>query len=129
MGGERDLSDTGRSAKRVLRVTQTDLFVGIDSGGTKIETIISKPDGDVIGFARGPGGIPRRVTMEEYSHRLRAVLEAAVALPGPDFEDNVQIACAKFADLDIIVTRNVADFRHASLPVVETTAIVDYLSS
>jgi predicted nucleic acid-binding protein len=56
----------------------------------------------------------------------RAVLQAALALPGADFEDNVQIACAEFAGLDIIVTRNAADFRHASLPVVAPAAVAGY---
>lgn len=40
----------------------------------------------------------------------RAVLERAQVLSGPDFEDNVQIACAEFNALDAIVTRNPDDF-------------------
>ena len=41
----------------------------------------------------------------------------ALALPGPDFEDNVQIACAVGSGLDGIITRDPAGFRHAPLPV------------
>ncbi len=59
----------------------------------------------------------------------RTVLEAALALGGPDFEDDVQIACAQLAGLDLIVTRDAAGFRHAPLPAIEPADIVSYLSS
>lgn len=47
----------------------------------------------------------------------RQTLEAATLLPGNDFEDNLQIACAVHAAVDAIVTRNSGDYAHASLPV------------
>ncbi len=47
----------------------------------------------------------------------RSVLERAAALPGHDFEDNVQLACATAARLDAIVTRDPVDFGAASVPV------------
>ena len=40
----------------------------------------------------------------------RTTLEMATTLPGSDFEDNLQIACAVEARLDAIVTRNPKDF-------------------
>lgn len=46
----------------------------------------------------------------------RAVLDAARHLIGVDFEDNVQIACAALAHLDVIVTRDAAGFTHAPMP-------------
>ncbi len=55
------------------------------------------------------------------------LLQQARALPGSDFEDNVQIACAVNAQLDLIVTRNLADFQHAPVPVIEPPQIVTYL--
>jgi hypothetical protein len=45
-------------------------------------------------------------------------------LPGNDFEDNVQIACAMIARLDAIVTRNPGDFAHTSIPVLTPPALV-----
>jgi predicted nucleic acid-binding protein len=36
----------------------------------------------------------------------RRTIELAISLPGNDFEDNVQIACATIASLDAIVTRD-----------------------
>lgn len=40
-------------------------------------------------------------------------LGQALAMTGPDFEDDVQIACAVQSSLDGIVTRNPADFKGA----------------
>jgi predicted nucleic acid-binding protein len=54
----------------------------------------------------------------------RHILAMALALPGSDFEDNVQIACAQSAGLDLIVTRNVADFVHSPILAVEPFAAV-----
>lgn len=45
------------------------------------------------------------------------VLNYAHHLPGKDFEDNVQIACAARAKVGAIVTRNKTDFRLATVPV------------
>lgn len=56
-----------------------------------------------------------------------ALLRIARAAPGGDFEDNVQIACAQAADLDLIITRDTADFSHAALPAIEPADIVKYL--
>ena len=47
----------------------------------------------------------------------RPELELARNLPGSDFEDNLQIACAVNAGRDSIVTRNPKDFSAAPLPV------------
>lgn len=46
-----------------------------------------------------------------------AALQAALALPFDDYEDAVQHACASARGLDAIVTRNLVDYAHASLPV------------
>ena len=56
-----------------------------------------------------------------------AILYTARASTGSDFEDNVQIACAQAANLDIIVTRDTADFAHAPLPAVAPPDIIRYL--
>ena len=57
----------------------------------------------------------------------KALLLQARTLVGSDFEDNVQIACAQIADLDLIVTRNTPDFSHVSMPVIEPPAIARFL--
>ena len=45
------------------------------------------------------------------------ILEQAQALPGSDFEDNLQIAFASLANLDATVTRDKKGFRVARMPV------------
>lgn len=57
----------------------------------------------------------------------RQVLEQATALPGNDFEDNLQIACATHAGLDAIITRNGTDFGHAPIPVLTPTELLAQL--
>ncbi len=46
-----------------------------------------------------------------------AVLQSALALPLKDFEDAVQHAAAQANRLDAIITRNLADYGGASLPI------------
>lgn len=55
------------------------------------------------------------------------LLLQARALPGNDFEDNVQIACAANAALDLIVTRNLSDFRHSPVTVIEPNQIIAHI--
>ena len=57
------------------------------------------------------------------------LLQQARALAGADFEDNVQIACAMNAQLDLIVTRKPADFQHSPVRVLEPPQIVAYLAA
>ena len=47
----------------------------------------------------------------------RQALEQAETLPGNDFEDNLQIACASIAGIDAIVTRDKDGFKAATIPV------------
>ncbi len=54
----------------------------------------------------------------------RATLERAAALPGADFEDNVQLACALIAGLDAVVTRNDKDFSAAPIAVLTPAALI-----
>ncbi|MGV8073945.1 MAG: PIN domain-containing protein [Syntrophobacteraceae bacterium] len=45
------------------------------------------------------------------------VLEGALNLPFKDFEDAVLHEAARLAMANVIVTRNIADFKHSSIPV------------
>jgi predicted nucleic acid-binding protein len=58
----------------------------------------------------------------------RAILSAALSLPGGDFEDNVQIASAQAAGLALIVTRNTRDFAHSPILAVEPTGVLGHLT-
>jgi predicted nucleic acid-binding protein len=58
----------------------------------------------------------------------RQVLLDADALPGSDFEDNVQIAAAVASGLDAIVTRDPSGFAHSPLPVWSPAELLQHLS-
>jgi len=52
----------------------------------------------------------------------------ATTLPGSDFEDNLQIACAVEARLDAIVTRNPKDFAGSPVPVLTPAELLALLA-
>jgi predicted nucleic acid-binding protein len=54
----------------------------------------------------------------------RAILQAARALSGSDFEDDIQAACASMAGLDVIVTRDRTGFGNAPIPVLSPAELV-----
>lgn len=56
-----------------------------------------------------------------------ALLQQARSLAGNDFEDNVQVACAMNAQLDLIITRNPIDFRASPVQVIAPHDIARYL--
>lgn len=58
----------------------------------------------------------------------RQTLVTAIAMPGKDFEDNVQIACVQAAMLDGVVTRNPKDFKSASIAVFSTKDVLAKLN-
>ncbi|HLJ81544.1 MAG TPA: PIN domain-containing protein [Ktedonobacterales bacterium] len=91
---------------------------------------------DIFYICRKQIGADRaKLAVEECLRRFtilpldRMLLEAALALPGPDFEDNVQIACARASGLDLIVTRDLAGFADAPIPAVEPSNMPAYLRS
>jgi hypothetical protein len=45
-------------------------------------------------------------------------------LLGNDFEDNLQIACASLANLDLILTRDKNGFKDATIPVLSPDELV-----
>lgn len=55
----------------------------------------------------------------------RRVLETAHVMPGSDLEDNLQIACAGFGDLDAIVTRDGTGFEASPLPVFSPSELLE----
>ena len=57
----------------------------------------------------------------------RSTLETARTFPGPDFEDNLQVACAVEAHLDAIVTRNPSDYAGSPVPALLPAQILDQI--
>jgi hypothetical protein len=58
----------------------------------------------------------------------RSTLLAALALTGPDFEDNLQTACAVQANADAIVTRDPRGFVGSPVPVLSPADVLSRLS-
>lgn len=57
----------------------------------------------------------------------RRALELAASLPGSDFEDNLQIACATLTSLDAIVTRDPTGFAGSPVAVLSPAELLDRL--
>jgi predicted nucleic acid-binding protein len=58
-----------------------------------------------------------------------SILQDAFALPFGDYEDAVQHCCATASKLDAIVTRNLRDFKNATLPIFSPTDFLAQLKS
>lgn len=58
----------------------------------------------------------------------KSTLELARTLPGNDYEDNLQIACAIEAQRDSIVTRNPDDFGGAPMPILTPAELIARLT-
>jgi predicted nucleic acid-binding protein len=52
----------------------------------------------------------------------------ALAMQWDDFEDAVQAACAEKAEVDFLVTRNEADFKGSSVPILRPTELLARLA-
>lgn len=59
----------------------------------------------------------------------RETLEAARQMPGPDFEDNVQIACARAASVEHIVTRDADGFAASPIAAIAPREILRLLAT
>jgi hypothetical protein len=57
------------------------------------------------------------------------VLNQALALPFTDYEDAVQHASATASQVDAIITRNLDDYKHATLPVFSPTDFLNRITA
>ena len=57
-----------------------------------------------------------------------SILTSGLALPFADYEDAVQHAAATASNLDAIVTRNLKDYKNATLPVFSPTDFLNQLT-
>jgi predicted nucleic acid-binding protein len=58
-----------------------------------------------------------------------SILSEAYRLPFTDYEDAVQHACATASGLDTIVTRNIDDYKNATLPIVSPADFIEKLKT
>lgn len=83
----------------------------------------------IVGLAQARIGIRNYLQAFDILPIDKQKLVDADALPGNDFEDNIQIVIAVAAAVDAIVTRNIADFSHASVPAWTPTQMLQRLQS
>jgi len=62
-------------------------------------------------------GISLMLSLFEIAPVNKSVLESALRLPFKDFEDAVLHEAARYSNVDVIVTRNLADFKNSFIPV------------
>jgi predicted nucleic acid-binding protein len=110
-------------AARLLDFNQQGLFEAYVSGITPINIFY------IARKARTAGDLREAIKQLLLSVRVcpvdHAILTTALALPFSDYEDAVQHASATASQVDAIVTRNLDDYKHATLPVFSPT---DFLS-
>lgn len=96
-------------------------------GATTVTTLyylLVKATSDSIARAR----ITSLLSLFDVAAVNRAVLQSALQLPFKDYEDAVLHEAAQLAGADAIVTRNVQDFRQATLPIHQPSALLAVLS-
>ncbi|MDO9557221.1 MAG: PIN domain-containing protein [Coriobacteriia bacterium] len=104
-------------AAQLFSLADNGVIAGILSATTvtTIHYIASK----TVGAAAAARHIEQLLAMFDVACVDRPVLQAALALDYPDFEDAVLHEAARTAGAEAIVTRNVKDFTSADLPVFE----------
>lgn len=70
----------------------------------------------VLGDRRAREAVADLLALFEIVPFTRAVLQEALTLPFSDFEDAVLHEAARHGGAEAVVTRNLDDFRHATLP-------------
>jgi predicted nucleic acid-binding protein len=71
--------------------------------------------------------ITKLLSLFEITPLSRTVIDAALKISFRDFEDAVIHESARLSMVDAIVTRNIADFKDAQLPIYEPTALLALL--
>lgn len=140
-------SDATTPPLRVLIDTNValDLFLRREPWVTEAQGLVSAyTQGKVVGYLPASAltdifYISRRIVGAEKAFQVvdlclsafvviavdRAAIDLARTLPGVDFEDNVQIACAQAAQLDAIVTRDATGFARAPMPTLAPKDVAD----
>ena len=83
----------------------------------------------VVGAPKIREGIAHLLTLVRISSVTRESLEQALGLPFADYEDGVQHVVATNSGLEAIVTRNLRDYKHATLPIFSPSDFLEKLKS
>lgn len=82
-----------------------------------------------IGATKAREGIADLLAAFEVCPVTESTLSIALKLPFRDYEDAVQHSCALASGLDAIVTRDIKDYKNATLPVFSPTDFLAKLES
>ena len=82
-----------------------------------------------VGLATARTVIQACLSTLDFAPIDQTTLLAAQALSGPDFEDDLQIACAVQAGVDAIVTRDPRGFASSPIPILSPADLVAALSA
>jgi predicted nucleic acid-binding protein len=83
----------------------------------------------VLGDRRARQAVADLLALFEIVPFTRAVLQEALVLPFAAFEDAVLHEAARFGGADAVVTRNLGDFRAATLPVYSPADLLSTLDA
>jgi predicted nucleic acid-binding protein len=116
-----------RTAEELLDLNQHGRFDAYISGITPINIFY------IARKAKSSGDLRQAISQLLQAVRVcpldYSILASALASPISDYEDAVQHACAVAAGLDAIVTRNLGDYKNATLPVYSPTDFLNQLKS
>ncbi len=121
------LEPFARASTDLLNLNEQGLFEAYISGITPINIFY------IAHKAKVRGNLREAIRQLLLSVRVcpldHAILTTALALPFSDYEDAVQYASATENHPDAIVTRNLDDYRNATLPIFSPTDFLNQLTS
>lgn len=115
------------AAAELLDLNEQGLFEAYISGITPINVFyIARKAQSSTDLRQAIRQLLRTVRVCPLDH---SILTSAFALPFSDYEDAVQRASATASGLDAIVTRNLNDYKNATLPVFAPADFLNYLKA
>ncbi|HLM54493.1 MAG TPA: PIN domain-containing protein [Pyrinomonadaceae bacterium] len=115
------------AAGEILNFNERGLFEAYISGITPVNIFyIARKAKSSVGLRQAVEELLRAVRVCPLDH---SILRSALSSPLADYEDAVQHACAVASRLDAIVTRNLEDYKNATLPVFAPADFLDHLKA
>lgn len=115
------------TAKELLELNAQGPFAAYVSGVTPVNIFYIARK--IIGDDNAKQAISDLLVAVDICPLSHAVLANALALPFSDYEDAVQHASAVASNLDVIITRNLGDYKNATLPVFAPTDFLNHLKT
>ena len=114
-------------AGELLDLNERGVFEAYISGITPVNIFyIARKARSTAGLRQAVGHLLRTVRVCPLDH---AILTSALTSPLDDYEDAVQHASAVASRLDAIVTRNLEDYKNATLPVFAPADFLNHLKA